>query len=183
MTEPARQLPAYLKKAEYRREQTPGTIDVSDGIRGKSDLMRDALRFRVMLRNETPKIFPYDNFGSRRSRVDFACYTDETGRRSDIRGAPGTSRRIPPPGALALGMDGLWAELLSKREADGGVHADFYAAAPDYADRYREFAENHAPETLYRAFCRVPHEPPESFYEACVFLQFIIFTLRCTRLL
>ena len=186
MTEHTRKLLAYLKKGEYRRERTPGTIDVSDEIRGKSDLMRDALRFRVMMENETPKIFPYDNFGFRRSREDFAYYTDETGRRSGQWSAGNLTPDYPK--ALALGMDGLRAGLQAKREADGGAHADFYTAALqtvdaalDYADRYREFAKNHAPDALYRALCRVPHEPPESFYEACVFLQFIIFTLRCNR--
>ena len=186
MTEHTKQLLAYLKKAEYRRERTPGMIDVTDEIRGKSDLLRDALRFRVMLENETPKIFPYDNFGFRRSRGDFAYYTDENGSRSVQWSAGNLTPDYPK--ALALGMDGLRAELLSKREADGGAHADFYTAALetvdaalDYADRYREFAKNHAPDVLYRALCRVPHGPPESFYEACVFLQFMIFTLRCNR--
>lgn len=186
MTEHTEKLLAYLKTAEYRRERTPGTIDVSEEARGKSDLLRDALRFRVMLQNETPKIFPYDNFGFRRSREDFACYTDETGRRSGQWSAGNLTPDYPK--ALALGMDGLRADLLSKSEADGGAHADFYTAALetvdaalDYADRYREFSKTHAPDALIRALCRVPHEPPESFYEACVFLQFIIFTLRCNR--
>ena len=186
MTEHTKQFLAYLKNAEYRRERTPGTIDVSEEARGKSAVFQDALRFRVMLENETPKIFPFDNFGFRRSREDFAYYTDENGSRSGQWSAGNLTPDYPK--ALALGMDGLRAELLSKSETDDGSHADFYAAALqtvdaalDYADRYCEFAKTNAPKTLYRALCRVPHEPPESFYEACVFLQFIIFTLRCNR--
>ena len=186
MTEHTKKLLEFLKKGGYRRERTPGTIDVSEEARGKSAVFRDALRFRVMLENETPKIFPCDNFGFRRSREDFAYYTDENGSRSGQWSAGNLTPDYPK--ALALGMDGLRADLLARKEADNGAHGDFYAAALetveaalDYADRYRDFARTNAPEPLYRALGRVPHGKPESFYEACVFLQFIIFTLRCNR--
>ena len=186
MTEHTKQLLDYLKKGDYRKERISGEIDVSAAARGRSGLRRDALLFRVMLENETPKIFPYDVFGFRRSRTDFAYDTDDNGNRN----AQWSAGNLTPdyPRALALGMDGLRADLLARKEEDGGAHGDFYAAALetvdaalDYADRYRDFAADNAPEPLYRALGRVPRRKPESFYEACVFLQFIIFTLRCNR--
>lgn len=186
MTEHTKQMLAYLKKAEYRRERSPGTIDVSEKARGQSVLFRDALRFRVMLENETPKIFPFDRFGFRRSREDFAYYTDENGNRSNQWSAGNLTPDYKK--ALTLGMEGLRAEILEKAQTDDGTHDAFYAAALDtldaalsYADKYRGFARNHAPEELYRALGRVPRQGPETFYEACVFLQFLIFTLRCNR--
>ncbi|MBQ6020630.1 MAG: pyruvate formate-lyase [Clostridia bacterium] len=186
MTEHTKKLLEYLQKGDYRKERVRGEIDVSAEARGRSELRRDALLFRVMLENETPGIFPYDLFGFRRSRTDFAFYTDDSGKRN----AQWSAGNLTPdyPRALALGMDGLRADLLTKKEADGGAHGEFYAAALEtvdaalsYADRYRDFAEANAPEPLFRALCRVPRQKPESFYEACVFLQFIIFTLRCNR--
>ena len=186
MTEHTKKLLEFLKKGDYRRERIRGEIDVSAQARGKSVLRRDALLFRVMLANETPKIFPYDVFGFRRSRTDFAYFTDDNGERNALWSAGNLTPDYQR--ALALGMDGMRADLLARKEADNGAHVDFYTAALetvdaalDYADRYRDFARTNAPEPLYRALCRVPRRKPESFYEACVFLQFIIFTLRCNR--
>ena len=186
MTEHTKKLLEYLKQADYRKDRTAGTIDVTADARGRSLLSADALRFRVMLENETPKIFPYDKFGFRRSREDFAYYVDETGRRS----CQWSAGNLTPdyPRALALGMDGLRAELTEKSRSCDEAQKDFFAAALEavdaalqYADRYAVFAKTHAPEALRQALCRVPRRPPESFYEACVFLQFLIFTLRCNR--
>ncbi len=186
MTDHTKKLLEILKNGEYRKERIKGEIDISAEARGRSVLRRDALLFRVMLENETPGSFPFDSFGFRRSRTDFAFCTDENGRRNPLWSAGNLTPDYPR--ALALGMDGLRSDLLAKKEADGGAHADFYAAALEtvdaalsYADRYRDFARDNAPEPLYRALCRVPRRSPESFYEACVFLRFIIFTLRCNR--
>lgn len=186
MTEHTRKLLEHLKKKEYRLGRIPGTVDVSDKISGRSNLARDALRLRTMLEAEQPRIFPYDRFGFRRSRADLVYYTDENGERSAMWSAGNLTPDYPR--ALSLGMDAIRAQLCEKLENSSEEHRDLYSAALEavdaalaYADRYRAFAEKNAPPELADALARVPRKPAESFYEACVFLHFIIFTLRCNR--
>ena len=50
-----------------------------------------------------------------------------------------------------------------------------------FADDYRSYAKEKGAEQLYGALCQVPHKGAQSFYQACVFLKFIQFTLRCNR--
>jgi len=87
---------------------------------------------------------------------------------------------------MAKGMDAVRAELLAKLETCQDAQKEFYEAVLlaveatlAYADRTREAAKEAGLRELYDALCQVPHKPARTFLEACVFMKFIIFTLRC----
>ena len=48
----------------------------------------------------------------------------------------------------------------------------------EIAAEHRELAREHGCDRLYRALCKIPEHPAESFYEACVFIRMCIYFLR-----
>ena len=54
-------------------------------------------------------------------------------------------------------------------------------AVLEFADRCADDAEKAGAQELSRCLRRVPRKSPTNLLEACVFMKFMIFTLRCNR--
>ena len=145
----------------------------------------DAYMLSFMLEKETPHLIEDDIFGFNRT-VKKVPFAECDGRK--LRS--GNTGNVTPNygGALTCGMDAVCDRIKEKMVECDESRLPFYRSALSciesslaFADRYREYAKKKGAKRLYLALCRVPHHAPESFYEACVFIKFIIFTLRCNR--
>lgn len=148
MTELVRALLEQLKNKSYRQERS-------------SDPDAKAV------------IYPVDCFG-------FNLGIDFTPKSADGNLAPDYER------LLAMGMDKLRDEISLSRskasEPERIAFADDMLAALDKAlceaDAHRDLAEKKNNKRLFEALGTVPRRSPESFYQALVFVKFIIYTLR-----
>ncbi len=185
MTESIQRKLAYLKKEDYKKQRRDIDTPFTSFPEGTSDVYIHKLLFRNMLEAETPVLFEDDIFGFNRS----------------IRKAPegvcgerrffGSIGNITPDYAyiFATGMDAIADRIKEKLEScTDAQKTELYDAMLDgverslsLADRYRDYAKKQGATKLYEALCVVPHRPAESFYQACVFLKFLQFTLRCNR--
>ena len=85
-------------------------------------------------------------------------------------------------------MDAILERVNSKLETCTESKRELYEAMRDsinaclaLSDKYRDLAKKQGATELYDALCTVPRKGAKSFYQACVFLKFIQFTLRCNR--
>ncbi|MBQ7347086.1 MAG: pyruvate formate-lyase [Clostridia bacterium] len=183
MTERVQNLLSILQKREYRTWRVTNDLDINAEIKHLDRYHRDAYRFKIMLEHEKAVLFEGERIGFYRHAKDFPYYTrPEDGYISGW----GFGNLTPNyERVLSQGLDAVLEEIREKRRTMDATHTSFLdalemtvVAALALADRYREAAKAAHPE-LYGALGQVPHKPPRSFYEACVFMKFIIFTLRC----
>lgn len=185
MTENIQKKLNYLKSGEYKkhRKQTKNPLVLF--CEGTSDIAAHKTLFQLTLAEETPILFEDDIFGFNRSLAKTP--EGKCGERSF-----GCSiGNITPDYAyiFATGMDAIAAQIEEKLTAcQDAQKIELYDAMLDgvrislaIADRYREHAKEMGAHKLYEALCTVPHQPAKSFYQACVFLKFLQFTLRCNR--
>lgn len=186
MTENTKRLLEQLRSRKYRENRTHKELDMTENIRGKNRFESDALFLSRMLEEETPVLLPGDSIGFYRSIAKTPFFYDENG----IKNEPQAPGNICPDydGLIATGFDALLDEIHRNREVATGEQKEFYDAAAmaveavvRYAEKYREAARKEGNERLFKALQRVPRKGATSFYEACVFLKLIIFTLRCNR--
>ena len=185
MTERVKKHYDLLRSKEYRKARRELDMNVGSAVEGMSLFESDAYMLHFMLEKEIPHLIEDDMFGFNRTvkRVPFAEY-DGKKLRSGGTGnvTPNYSR------ALCEGMDAVVLRIKEKMTDCDEGKIPFYKnalscaeSALAFADRYREYAKEQGAERLYQALCRVPRQSATSFYEACVFMKFIIFTLRCNR--
>lgn len=185
MTQNVKDFLQVLKKRDYRQLRREMEMDVTEETAGKNPYETDAILFRTMLEQESPLILEHDTMGFNRTLRSVPFYCDSNGNRasSDVK----RGNLIPDYGfALQKGFDAILTDVEKMLEERG--ESDFYEsvimvlrAALDFADRYREEARQKGNTRLYHALCHIPHGKPTSFYEACVFMKFLLFTLRCNR--
>ena len=185
MTEIVKKHYALLKSKEYRRIRRDIDMNLGRAAFEMSPFEVDAYMLGFMLEKETPHLIEDDIFGFNRTvkKVPFAECDGKKLRSGN------TGNMTPNYGrALSLGMVAICERIREKMTECNSERLPFYKSALSciesslaFADRYREYAKENGAMRLYSALCRVPHHSPESFYEACVFLKFIIFTLRCNR--
>lgn len=152
--------------------------DGKDGYRISSELMR------YMLKSETPFLFPEDRFGFNRS-----IQKTPTPYCGGKKLSPIGNLTINYSYPLSTGMDAIEERIRKKlsdevSERKKLLYTSMLESIEDalsISDRYRDLAKKEGASELYNALCKVPHKPAESFYEACVFLKFLHFTLRCNR--
>ena len=185
MTENIQKKLSYLKSDEYKKHRRQTKNPLVTFPEGTSDVAVHKHLLRLTLEEEQPVLFEDDIFGFNRSIVK--CPEGECGERK-FRGSTGN---ITPDYAyvLSAGMDAVAArigeKLASCRDTQKielyDAMLDGVTVSLDLADRYRDYAKEQGTTRLYEALCVVPHRPAESFYQACVFLKFMQFTLRCNR--
>ena len=184
MTERIKKQLEFLRAGEYkalRRNivlEYPAPPDDTPFVIG-------AKLLEMMLSEETPHLlFKGDRFGFNRTVIKTPHALMPDGRKSYY----GDSGNIVINYAKALdgGLDGIIARI-DKKLAECGKN-DFLTnarkcvlTALDIADRYRDYAKENGADDLYSALCHVPHGRPQSFYEACVFVKYLQFVLRCNR--
>ena len=186
MTPRVQALLRLLKSGEYTQYRTRQPYDAGEDVKDLSGMRRIAALHKLSLENERPLIFENDRIGFNRTSPKVAFVRRADGSMPDENG-PGN---VTPDyeAALSRGMDDIRAELSARLEDAGEAQREFYEAALTSVDaslqkarEYRDHAKETGHDALYRALCRVPFSPPESFYEACVFLKFLIYTLRLNK--
>lgn len=184
MTERIRKKLEFLKVGEYKKERRSinRQVDFADD---DSDLYMCRRLLKLMMDYETPKLYEDDIFGFNRTVLK-----PPAGYKRGVRVStnPG-NLTIDYPYVLSVGMDTLLARINERLSVCTDVDKrEQYEAMKEaveiclaFADDYRCYAKENGAEQLYGALCQVPHKGAQSFYQACVFLKFIQFTLRCNR--
>mgnify|MGYP003309408506 CR=1 FL=1 len=167
MTEAVRTFLQTLKVAAFRDARRVADFSACPP---EDDYTADAARFVAVLEAEEPFFLDGDPFGFNRT----------------VRNDPELEGRFPnnnitPDYASALegGFDGLLRRIRALpaspwREAPETEIAAVYRLS----DRYRDAAKQTGRIRLYDALGRVPRQAPTDFFEACVMMKIIIFTLR-----
>jgi len=174
-----------LRSGEYKKARR--SLDMTIPFdKHTDDYAISVSLLKKMLENEKPHLlFKGDRFGFNRTLTDMprSLINGEIHHTSD-----GGNIVINYSRTLAEGMDGILQRIDKKLSEEGYAQNTFLLAAKecvttvlDFADKYREHAKAAGADELYGALCHVPHGRPQSFYEACVFIKFLQFTLRCNR--
>ncbi len=187
MTENVKNFLDLLLSKEYRKTRIDNKeFDVTDKVNAEEYSMRDTIVLEEMLKAETPVFFEGDILGFNRSLTYLPYYVRPSGRK--VRSGPGNNTpnyaRI-----IGQGLDATLDEIAKYEKINTeGYSPLFYQAmrrsviaSLEIADRYREAAEKAGNVRLANALKQVPHKGATSFYEACVFFKFIVFTLRCSH--
>ncbi|MBR2948262.1 MAG: pyruvate formate-lyase [Lachnospiraceae bacterium] len=172
-----------LKDGSYKSRRTDRFVDVTELVAGRSDMMKNALTFQATLENEFPYVLEGDRIGFMRFQKKSATWKDENGNWV-FQPTPGNNTPDYPT-MLNNGMDVLRDTVAQKLAACREEQREYYEAALltldaalAFADRARESAKAAGAMELYDSLCRVPHGKAESLQDACVFMKFMIFTLR-----
>ncbi len=184
MTENVRTALNILNLREYRKNRTDNDTDVTEFVNAEPFELRDTVVLEKTLEGERPVILDGDIFGFNRYQKNTAYYRDSTGRKR----TSGPGNITPNYGRVITdGYDKLLEDIdkYSKINADSSL---FYEAmrrsveaSLKIAEEYRREAERIGNTRLAEALSHVPHEGARSFYEACVFFKFIVYTLRCSH--
>lgn len=160
-------------------------MNVGSAVDGMSLFESDAYMLNFMLEKEEPLLIEDDIFGFNRTvkHVPFAEYDGKWLRSGGTGNVTVNYARV-----LESGMDDICRRIKEKMTDCDESKLPFYKSALScvesalaFADRYREYAKEQGAEKLYKALSRVPRKGAESFHEACVFVKFLQFTLRCNR--
>ncbi len=189
MTEAVRKYLNILQDRAYRNARVKCSIDISELVRDldMSDPRLNTIRFEALVSRELPVLLPDDIFGFHRHQANYPTYTLCDGTKSTTGGRG----NITPNYARVIGKG------LDATERDIRAYRAKYAHDPEkclfydeilkhfslmreLVDKYREAAERAGCTRLADALTRVPYQPAESFYEACLFMQIIIYFLRCS---
>ncbi|MDF2540771.1 MAG: pflD [Herbinix sp.] len=185
MTEHIKNLLEQLQSRSYRLKRIEKEMDVTEKVLGKSAMLRDAVLLETMLDNETPVFIDGDSIGFYRSVSNFSYFMEDNKRQ-----CPYPPGNITPnyQKVMEKGFDTLLSEIEELHAQCNMQQKEFYEAllitmkaALRLADRYTEEAYLVGNDKLYMALLQVPHRGASSFYEACVFMKFIILTIRCNR--
>ena len=182
MTERVKKSLEFFKSAEYKKlRRAPDKNEIVFPI-GTSEIYIRTFMLKYMTENESPRLFEGDIFGFNRSlsKIPTARMGDKT-----YRGGVG-NLTLNYPYVFSVGMDVLLDRVNIKLNSCTDDKRELYEAMRDaiitslsLSDKYRDYAKANGATKLYEALCQVPHKPAESFYQACVFMKFIHFTLRC----
>ncbi len=185
MTDRIKKKLAFLRAGEYKKDRVALDKDVLTFEEGTNEKYIWTKLLLHMLNNERPMLYEDDRFGFNRTVKDTPIGV--MGEKKYHH----SSGNITPNYAyvLSVGMDAVVERIRAKLDASTAPEAtalyramyDAVTACLDFADRYRDYAKEQGAHELYGALCQVPREGARSFYEACVFMKFIQFTLRCNQ--
>lgn len=185
MTENIQNKLAFLKKGDYKKLRRPlqNKTIVLEPDANEMDLQTMLLKH--MLKSESPLLYENDIFGFNRT-------INETPEGFIGKKGYGLAIGNVTPNyeyALNVGMDAILDRIRSKlAECNDTNKQTFYnamyesiSACLEFADRYKKYALDNGNMVLYDALCQVPHKPAVTFHQACIFVKFIQFTIRCNR--
>ena len=185
MTDRIKKQLEFLKNGEYKKQRSPLKKKVIELPPGTTDMQARAVLFEYMLENETPLLYENDIFGFNRT-----VSNTPTGMVGNQKyGGHGGNFTPDYEYFLKTGMDTVLERINEKISLCSDKNKlDFYVsaqrsldAALKFSDKYREYAKKCGNTVLYNALANVPRKRAKSFHEACVFLKFIQFTLRCNQ--
>ena len=185
MTERVRLQLEQLLKREYRNTRIQNDNDLTQQLSGMDIMTRNANLMAAMTNLQQPRLMIEDRIGFHRSHVEYPYVLQSDGTKFSMFHSSGNI--IPDyKTALSLGMDALIEDAKKYRCGADEEKTRFYdavilsaEAALDLADRYRDHCKECGNQALYEALCVVPHKPARTFLQACIFIKFMIFTLRC----
>jgi len=187
MTDRIQKLWNILKDGEYKNRRTAHPITLTEEEAQLHDLQKDAVLLRKMYEAEVPFFHEGETMGFNRSNTEYFRYLRPNGRFEPLWG-PGNII-MDFEGVLVCGMDAVADRIRQRlREDCDEDQVLFLTSALDcleyslaYADREAAAAREQGFTKLADALSRVPRKKPESLHDACVFLKFIHFTIRCNR--
>ncbi len=174
----------YLKSGEYKKCRH-GMETAMNFPEGTDNIEISRAMLHYMLENETAVLFDDDRFGFNRTvkSTPYALINGEVVERESIGNLTPNYEYV-----LNTGMDKIACRIEEKLASCDEAKKPLYNAMKEgiedtlrLADEYRELAKKEGATELYEALCQVPHKGAQSFYQACVFVKFIQFTLRCNR--
>lgn len=182
MTEHVKRLYDILCAREYRKARNQETYEIDSEMVSFNPTQKSTHRLIRVLDREQPVLHPNENVGFNRYAAFIPSYDTGSKWHSDWglgNLTPNYSR------VMSLGFDVILADLAEKRETADDEQKEFIdcltaimQACLRLADRYCEAAKVNHP-ALYQALKQVPHGKATNFHEACVFMKFICYTLRC----
>lgn len=184
MTERIEKNLAFLKSGEYKKLR--GAPEDKEFIfpEGTDEIYIHNYMFGYMLDNERPILFDNDWFGFNRTVPKTP--TAKMGKRKFIYSIGNIT--VNYPYVLSVGMDTLLERINTKLETCSEDKRKTYEGMREsiemalaFVDKYRDLAKEQGADKLYEALCQVPHKGAKTFHQACVFMKFIQFTLRCNR--
>ena len=186
MTDRVKSLLKNLRAEEYKKGRMENPTDITDLIRGKNEYDRAVAILVGALAEEKPRIFENDRFGFNRYHgKDFFMFRDENGNRDPYDRWKNGNTTPDYTRGMSRGFAPIIKETEEKLKTAEGEAAEFYAsvitalnAVLSFCEVYREEAKRVGCTDLYSALSQIPYGAPRSFYEACVFLKLINFTLR-----
>ena len=185
MTENIQKKLAFLKEGEYKKLRRPLAIKTIAWEEGANEMDMQTALLKHMLQSEEPLLYENDIWGFNRT-------INETPEGFIGKKGYGLAIGNVTPNyeyALDVGMDAIQERIRCKMEVctDSGKKIFYKAmyesisACLEFADRYRDYALEKGNAVLYEALCQVPHKAAETFHQACIFVKFIQFTIRCNR--
>ena len=175
----------FYKSGEYKKYRKHIPKQDFHYDEGYDELLLNTDLLEYMLKCETPLLYENDSFGFNRTIIETPV------------GFIGKSRfgcdagNITPnyEYVLSNGFDSILQRINNKLDTcNDEKKAKLYRAmiksielCLEFSDRYKKYALEKNNLKLYNALCRIPHKSAQSFYQACLFLKFIQFTLRCDR--
>lgn len=186
MTERINSLLHTLRSRIYRSDRSAEIIDATDELIGLDPLTRDAKYLAAILRSEKPVLIEGDRMGFFRYNSFFPAANDGYVPRENSW----LSGNLTPDyeTIISRGFDPILDDINNKLITCPEPRRNFYLAARiaieavlDICGRYSMYAEEKGNTELSRALKKIPRRGAESFYEACVFLKLMIYTLRCNR--
>lgn len=187
MTEKVKRLLQNLRTEEHKKGRTDLPVDITARIKGKERKDFPLQILLGVLDEEVPRIFEHDRFGFNRyhGKVPFVFY-DESGKVLDYGRWRNGNTTPDMASVMKRGFADVLLEIEELEKGAGEEAKKFYAdvktslrAAADFAEVYRKEAKRVGCADLYTALTQIPMYPARNFYEACVFIKFIHFTLRC----
>ena len=175
-----------LKEGNYKNRRTDKIVDVTDLVAGKSPLLANALTLKATLEHEKPYFLEGDRMGFQRYQKKTATWREADGSFA-MQPTPGNNT---PDYAYMLnnGMECVREDVVARLTVCAPEQREFYEsvlitldAAFALADRVREDAKAAGATEVYDSLCRVPRQRAVSLQDACVFMKFMIFTLRCNN--
>lgn len=185
MTENIKQLLEQLQSRAYRSSRISKEIDITQQLQGKSPLLKDVMLFTTMLENETPILLKGDSIGFYRSLKNTPFYYDNNCRQASWSLGNITPNYIR---VISKGFEEILRQINEYLVHCTFEQTDFYNAVIlainavlDISTRYAKYADTVGNDKLHQALLWIPKHGARTFYEACVFMKLIIFTLRCNR--
>ena len=182
MTNAVREYLKALNDRQYRNRRIDGGIDITDKVSTYSlfDCEVVAVRLEEMLSHEKPLLLHNDRFGFFRYQRKLPVYTLADGQVSTEQ-APGN---ITPnyAGIMKKGFQKTASDIRERMPEASAEQARYYRvllrlldAISKFCSLYQKAAEKCGCLELANALKKIPSNPAESFYEACLFIKILYF--------
>ncbi len=183
MTERVQKALDELRTHKYREQRvTSDDFDMTEELKGESPKLIHTRILEKMLESENPYFLQNDIFGFNRKNTITPYYYKDEKKQVDFGGnITPNYRRV-----IEQGFDAVLAQIQEYSKNANDSQKLFYeamrrdvVASLDICDRYRDAARKAGKFELADALEWIPLKPARSFYEACVFMKIIIYTIRC----